>query len=263
MEEKELAPDGAFCITQTTQEYLDSVIDLEIELSEKLNLLAPEDKLRFIKQEATTSFSNYYEVAKFTKDVRIEAAQNIKEANKLDPNYIPIERFTTEMGVDGMVHIIRDKGTVEDAYNVVAEKHNKGLDSLKEMSTKEHYNRHEIIESTEKLLPAEIIKVKGKGLMTMIDKPTTINSMFDNTYITMQVLGELDTLRNRVNELEVRQTITETRVDQIGETLGLTGCNKEIAVKLKLLGLTHKEIAKELGVVPKTITRWLKKTTKH
>jgi hypothetical protein len=257
MEEKELAPSGAFCITQTTQEYLDSVIDLEIELSEKLNLLAPEDKLRFIKQEAATSFSNYYEVAKFSKDFRIEAAQNIKEANKLDPDYVPIERFTTEMGVDGMVHIIRDKGTVEDAYNVVAEKHNKGLNSLKEMSTKEHYNRHEIIESTEKLLPAEITKIADEGLYSMITSKTTINSMFDNTYTTMKILGELDSLRSRVSELEMRQTITEFRLDNLGAELSITDANKVAALKLKADGYNNTQIAKKLGVRRETVSRWI------
>lgn len=258
MEEKELAPDGAFCTAQTTQEYLEQAIEIEIEISEKFSLLTPEDKLRILKQETVTSFNNYHEAAKYSKEIRVDSAKNIKEAKKLDPTYVPIERFTTEMGVDGMVHIIRDKGTVDEAYVVVADKHNKQLDDLKEMSTREHYNRLQIIETTEKLLPQEMTKITEEGLHSMLTDKTTINSMFDNTYTTMKILGELDTLRSRVNELEVRQTITEARVDKIGETLGITDCNKQIAIKLKLKGLTNKEIAKELGVVPKTITRWLK-----
>jgi hypothetical protein len=251
---KELAPDGAFCIEQSIQEYLDRELEAEIELTAKISELSKETRLRFLEEQTVNTLETYSEAVMFGKEIRIATANK----KKSEPDYTPPDRFTTEMGVDGMVHIIRDKGTVEEAYTLVAELHNKDIISLKEVATKEHYNRTQILEETTKVVPTEISKVKGEGLMTMLDKPTTINSMFDNTYITMKVLGELDSLRSRVSELEVRQAITETKVEKIGEHLGITDTNKQVAIKLKLLGMTNKEIAKELGVVPKTITRWLK-----
>lgn len=256
MTQKELAPNGAFCIEQTTQEYLESVIDTEIAVSELLQKVNKEDQIRISTKLLSDSCITYSEAANATKEVRIAVAQS----RQRDPNYTPPDRFTTEMGVDGMVHIIRDKGTVEEAYNVVAEKHNKDVTSLIEVASKEHYNRGHIIEETSKVVPEQISKVREEGLMTMLDKPTTINSMFGNTYITMKVLGELDHLRSRVSELEVRQTITEARVDQLGETLGLTGCNKEIAIKLKALGMSNTAIAKQLNVRRETVSRWLSRS---
>lgn len=255
MEDKELAPEGASCII-STQEYLDRLLDIEIEISEKLSLLDTEDRQRILKQESITSFDTYTSAAKYGKEVRIGVAQNIKEQNKLDPTYQPIERFTTEMGVDGMVHIIRDKGTVAEAYSLVADKHNKEIVDLKEMSTREHYNRLEIIEKTEEVLPKEISKISQEGLYSMIKDKTTINSMFDNTYTTMKILGELDMLRERVNKLEMRQTITEGRLDSLG--VNTVDTNKSLALKLKAMGYNNSKIALEIGVRRETVSRWLR-----
>ena len=257
MEDKELAPEGASCII-STQEYLDRLLDIEIDISEKLNLLATEDKQRILTQEIITTYDTYSGAAKHGKEVRIGVAQNIKELNKLDPNYKPIERFTSEMGVDGMVHIIRDKGTVDVAYSLVAGKHNKEVVDLKEMSTKEHYNRLEIIEKTEEVLPKEISKISDEGLYSMIKDKTTINSMFDNTYTTMKILGELDMLRERVSKLEMRQTITDTKVSLIESKIEGISSDKLAAISLKKMGHSNVKIAKELRVSTKTVSRWLK-----
>lgn len=256
MEDNKLAPDGASCIS--TQEYLDQILDAEISIAEQLSLLPVEDRQRILKQELVSILETYPEAAKVSKDIRVEAAQNIKAAKEQDPNYKPIERFTTEMGVDGMVHIIRDKGTVEEAYSLVAGKHNKPLTDLQEMSTREHYNRHEIIEMTERVVPAQMSKISEKGLYTMITGKTTINSMFDNTYTTMQILGELDYLRREVAELKIRQTVTETKVNAIESMSEIPKANKLAAINLKKMGYSNVRIAQELKVSTKTISRWLK-----
>lgn len=255
MEDNELAPEGASCII-STQEYLDKVLDIEIGISEKLSELSNEDKQRILLQELVPTFDTYSDAARLSKDMRIQAAQSIKEIRKLDPNYKPIERFTTEMGVDGMVHIIRDKGTVDEAYMIVSYKHNKDLEDLKEMSEREHYNRHEIIKSTEKVLPKEIRKITDEGLYPMIVSKTTINSMFDNTYTTMKILGELDVLRERVSKLELRQTITEDRLDNLGSSN--LESKRTLALKLKAMGYNNSKIAESVGVRRETVSRWLK-----
>lgn len=256
MDDNELAPQGASCFT-STQEYLDKVLDIEIDIAEKLNQLSIEDQQRILTQGLIPTFTSYSDAARVTKEVRIQAAQSIKETKKLDPNYKPIERFTTEMGVDGMVHIIRDKGTPDEAYLVVSHKHNKSLDDLKEMSEREHYNRHEIVQTTEKFLPQEISRISDEGLYPMLVGKTTINSMFDNTYTTMKILGELDELRDRVNRLELRQAITENRLDNLGVE------NKEskrvLALKLKAMGYNNTKIAEAIGVRRETVSRWINK----
>lgn len=257
MEDKELAPDGASCVI-STQEYLDNLLDVEISIDEKLNALTNEDQQRILLQKLIPTYDTYSGVARASKELRIGVAQNIKEHNKLDPNYKPIERFTTEMGVDGMVHIIRDKGTVDEAYLLVADKHNKPLIDLKEMSTREHYNRHEIIETTEKIIPEQISRITEEGLYPMITNKTTINSMFDNTYTTMKILGELDTLRERVDKLEMRQTIIDTKVNLLESSIEGLNSDKVAAINLKKMGYSNVKIAKELKVSTKTVGRWLK-----
>jgi hypothetical protein len=265
MSENTKDPFGSFCVgvEKTTQQYLDEMLDLELGITEGLGKLSREDKLRIIKDCAIEELSSYKEVAEYTKDMRIQAAQNIKEANMSNPNYIPPERFTVDMGVDGMVHIIRDSGTVEDAYIVVSEKHNKEVDYLKEMATKEHYNRQEIVSTTAEQIPQHISKIQDMGLYSMLTDKTTINSMFNNTYTTMKILGEIDTLRKKVVELEARQVISETRLDRIGVQLGIEDDDKILALKLKAQGMNNTQIAKELGVRRETVSRWLSKKKTH
>jgi len=254
-------PSGSFCAVKekTTQDYLDEMLDIEFGISEGLSKLPREDKLRILKDCVVGELDTFPQVVQYTKDLRIQAAQNIKEINMSNPDYIIPERFTVDMGVDGMVHIIRDSGTVEEAYNVVSEKHNKEVDHLKAMAIKEHYNRQEIVVTTTQKLPNEVGKIQEVGLYSMLTDKTTINSMFNNTYTTMRILGEIDSLRSKVDELESRQTISETRLDMIGEHLGLEGSNKLIAAKLKAKGLNNRQIADELGVRRETVSRWLNK----
>jgi hypothetical protein len=261
MSDKEDAPNGAICYGEiSTAEQLEQILNAQFEIESALSRIPDNEGISILQSAIVDKLSlqKYNTTIKVSKDINISVARIQRYENSKDPDYVAPERFTTEMGVDGMVHLIRDKGTVQGAYNVVAEKHNKDILNLKSIATKEHYNRTQIIDQTSLVVPDQISKVVEEGLLNMLDKPTTINSMYVNTYTTMKILGELDELRNKVNQLEIRQAITETRVDHIGDHLGISSSsNKEIAVKLKLLGHSNTEIARELGVRRETVSRWL------
>ena len=245
---------------------LEAELDAEIKIAEALQVLSPEQRTRIGSSIVAENLTTYPQAAATTKDILISFASSKKELNKKDPDYIEPERFSVEMGVDGMVHILRDKGTVEGAYSVVAEKHNKELSTLKTFATKEHYNRSQIIDRTTETIPIEISKIREIGFMTMIEKPTTINSMFDNTYTVMMVLGELYTLREEMRQMKVRQTATEIRVGMLEGSLSPDkSCRQALKVEIKRLlkegSLTRKEISQSLGVSVRTIANYYKELT--
>jgi hypothetical protein len=261
MSDKEDAPNGAICYGEiSTAEQLEQILNAQFEIESALSRIPDNEGISILQSAIVDKLSlqKYNTTVKVSKDINISVARIQRYENSKDPDYVAPERFTTEMGVDGMVHLIRDKGTVQGAYNVVAEKHNKDILNLKSIATKEHYNRTQILDQTSLVVPDQISKVVEEGLLNMLDKPTTINSMYVNTYTTMKILGELDALRSKVHELEARQSVTEARVEKIGEHLRLDEANKLAAFRLKAKGYSNKDIAKQLNVVPKTVSRWIK-----
>lgn len=206
-------------------------------------------------QEISSNLT-YRDAKSLAKSLEIAVAQNISSKD----DYVPPQRFETEWGVDGMVVMIDKNISPAQAYEHIAEKYNKPLELVEELSGKRIYTQREILDELDNhvKVKTKINKLKRKRLYKKRElvKSATPNDMFNNTYDSMLIWAEIDSMKKEITSLKKAQAVTEVRIDALESNSNPTLDNKSLAKSLFSKGFTQKEIADTLGVTPRTVRNW-------
>ncbi len=206
-------------------------------------------------QEVSPSLT-YRDAKALSKSIEVTVAQNISSGD----DYTPPQRFEVEWGVDGMVAMIDKNVSPAQAYEHIAEKYNKPLELVEELSTQRIYTQQAILDEvdTNTKVKTKLNKLKRKRLYKKreLSKSATPNEMFNNTYDNMLIWSEIDNMKKEIITLKKAQAVTEVRIDVLEGKSTQVLDNKSLAKSLFSKGFTQKEIADTLGVTPRTVRNW-------
>jgi len=170
-------------------------------------------------------------------------------------------KFDSTMLHDAISYQLEYEAAPKDVYLYVQEVYKKDDEWMKKA-------KHSDLSSTTRSEVAKVIAKQGQAALVKISElglsiPTTIrdnktpSKAIRKIDAYLSLADEVDKLKEKVSNLEDRQTISEMRIDYlIGD--GVLQPNKQIALDLKKQGLAKKEISVRLGVSVRTISRWFK-----
>jgi len=172
-------------------------------------------------------------------------------------------RFDDTMLMDALSYQLTNESIPADVYSYVQEVYNKDDDWMK-------VARHSpLTEKVVKKVSVELFKTdyeivdkakeKGLSIKDAIRKGKTPSQQIRSVHKHITLSDRVDALEAKVAELDFRQTVSEMKVEQIGNHLSLQlDPNRVLAIKLKQAGYTQKEISIELGVTTRTLRNWFK-----
>lgn len=172
-------------------------------------------------------------------------------------------RFDNAMMFDAISFQLENKAIPVEVFQYVQDLHQKDDDWMR-------VAKHTKLKDSDRSdLAREVVKCNFKVIDSVKEKGISIKDAINNgktptqqirtisKYISLS--DRVDMLEKQVSQINLRQTLTECRLERIeGEILNP---NKVVALKLKAEGKTNKEIAKLLGISTKTVGRWFKKET--
>lgn len=258
MEDENISPEGALVVdfTPTGDISLDTLALSNIK-QQLADLYGKDYLLHSAQQDIVEHTSSFREYKQLETETQMLVASNIQ----CQEGYVPKEKFTTEMLVTGMVDIIENKSDVDTAFATVAKEYNKPEEFIIENKNNRIYNQKEVVSTVKVKAKRKVRQLKKHNLFDedTLMKSSTSNQLFDNTYRDMLILGEIDSLKERVSNLELRVTLTESGLDSINKVLGIKqNEQKLLSIRLKELGYTQQEISEKLGVSTRTIRNWWK-----
>lgn len=261
MTQKELAPNGAFCIEQTTQEYLDSQLDYFID-GKKQDSVDKQEVMRQIRQVAAEAGLSIREINALSCAIVADS----KERHILSDDYNPEFKWTVGMSVAGLNHMMETSCSAEEALQYVKTMHHKDDSWLKNTRNKPLPRKVRTeavreIEDTNKEKIRHLKKVshyKKKNLlkattpsrqMNQLEEVITIADRVDKLESITQEQGEeIISLKSEIHELQLRMQISEQNIKLIGDTVNVKTIDlKEQAMKLKDT-YTIEQIAQILGL---------------
>jgi len=261
MEEKELAPDGAFCITQTTQEYLDKQLDDNIN-----DNIAAKPTI----QETIEYVRGFVDMSKLSiRETNALIGAIISDSKTRHVNsedYNPEFKWTVNMSVDGLNYMLETGCSAEDALQHVKTVHDKDDFWLKQtrnkpMSRKVRTESIRVVEEVNKETVKRLKKsshYKKKSLlkattpsrqMTQMEEVITIADRVDRLESLAEQQGcEILSLRSEIHELQMRVQLSELNIKTLGDTLDIKTIDmREEVMKLKDT-CTIEQIAQILGI---------------
>lgn len=220
-------------------------------LSTKIDILTPA-----LVNENSTYKDLHIVTTKITDSLRKQV--HTSQSDTLKP------RFDSTMMFDALSYQLENKAIPVEVFQYVQDLHNKDDEWMK-------VAKHTKLKDTERSSVArQVIKCEFPVVGIVEDKGMSVKEAINNgktptqqirtisKYISLS--DRVDMLENKVKEIDLRQVITECRLDSL--EYQISNPQKQIAIKLKLEGRTNKDIAKTLGVNVKTVGRWLKKDNK-
>lgn len=204
----------------------------------------------------------YPQAKSVSKQLETKVAMTISSAD----DYVPPQRFEAEWGVDGMVAIISKSMTPKKAYEYIAEKHDKPLEVVDSLSSQDFFSQSEILAVIDNHpeTKTKVNKLKRKRLYrkNTLSKLSTPNELFSNTYDSMLLWAEIDSMKNEIKELRKSQEDTNIRVTALENKVTPSVLNKadkkRIAKEMYYQeGVKQKVIASILGVSLRTVKYWL------
>jgi hypothetical protein len=261
MTQKELAPDGAFCIEQTTQEYLENQLDYYIE-GKKQDSVNKQEAMRQIRQVAADAGFTVRE----TNALSCAIVSDSKARYVMSDEYNPEFKWTIGMSVAGLNHMMETSCSAEEALQYVKTIHEKDDFWLKSTRNKP-LTRKVITESVREVEATNEEKIrhlkkvshyKKKSLlkattpsrqMNQLEEVITIADRVDKLESITQKQGdEIISLKSEIHELQLRMQISEQNIRTIGDTVNVKTIDlKEQAMKLKDT-YTIEQIAQILGL---------------
>jgi hypothetical protein len=203
-----------------------------------------------------TTYKDLYSIKKevdekLTKKVHKHQAVNLKP------------RFDNSMMYDALNYQLENKATPVEVFQYVQDLYNMDTEWLKEAkhTTLREEDRKEVAKAVINNNPEVVQEISDKGLSV---KEAIVNGRSPTRQIRkvsdyISLSDRVDLLESKVKEIDLRQTITECRLESLENQ---TNPQKQIALKLKLEGKTQREIAEILDLNIRTIGRWLKKDNK-
>lgn len=219
----------------------------------------------FITQSFLNTISSeitYPQAKSLSRQLESKVAATISSAD----DYVPPQRFEAEWGVDGMVAIISKSMSPEKAYEYIAQKHDKPLELVDSLSSKDFYVQKEILDviDTHPDTKTKVNKLKRKRLYrkNTLAKLATPNELFNNTYDNMLLWAEIDSMKKEIKELRKLQEETNVRVtaleNKVTPSVLSKADKKGIAKEMYYQeGAKQKVIASTLGVSLRTVKYWL------
>lgn len=257
--EDNIAPDGAFSVEgySLTGDLLEDKLTLSIMNSRFAELHGRKQAKQVGKQTLIEYTDSYKECIADQKIISKEISENIQYNN---PEYEKKFRFSTEVLGDAMIHIIDTCSEVADSISHVSAQHNIPEQKLIDAKHLRIFNQNKVIDIVEHNRGGILENLSEDRLYdrNRLAKSSTANQMLSNTYDMMKIYGELDSLRQEVMLLKMETKSIKDQVEYISDFLHITTEPKHMeAFKLKQKGMKHKQIATELGVSTKTVSRWL------
>lgn len=261
MIDNEIAPDGAFCIT-------DSLSPEELLIREQLNLrygttASKSDKIDDIVYQISTSELEHKEAHIIHKKANKELGIKRREITGKEDH-----KYTTQMGVDGVNYMLDTKENPSKTLEYVRNKHDKTLEWLSHIRGKKFYTQVDIINRVEEQRRDIIEKLKSNGtyIKTTLTNAETPVQQLKHLHHTITMSDRLDMLEYRqqqtdikLAEYETRLTLAEHNISSIDNKIGISKAEKkQLAFNLKQDGMTYSEISSQLGVSVRTIKYWMK-----
>lgn len=220
-------------------------------LSAKIDIITP-----VLVNENSTYKDLHIVTTKITDSLRKQV--HTTQSDTLKP------RFDSTMMFDALSYQLENKAIPVEVFQYVQDLYNKDDDWMK-------VAKHTKLRDAERgVVAKEVVKCNFPVVIQVGDKGMSIKEAINNgktptqqirtisKYITLS--DRVDTLEEKVKEIDLRQVITECRLDSL--EYQISNPQKQIAIKLKLEGNTNKDIAQTLGVNVKTVGRWLKRDNK-
>lgn len=257
MEDENISPDGALVVDTNiiTGDISTDTLTLSRIKQQLLDLYGKDYVLSSAQQDIIDNTESFREYKQLEASTQMLVASNIRGQE----GYVEKERFTTDMLVTGMVDIIQNNSDVATAFATVAKEHNTTDEFILENKNKRIYNQRDVVSKVKVKSKKRVRQLKKHNLFDEdnLMKSSTSNQLFDNTYRDMLILGEIDALKERVSNLELRVTLTESGLDSITKALGIKHNEQlELSLKLKQLGYTQQEISNQIGVSTRTLRKW-------
>lgn len=231
----------------------------EKEIIEYLKTL-PDDKFRSMVAEVYIKEGETIQQQQTKKNRMLSTIDNhiYKEH---DGTFKP--RFDTTMLYDALSYQLANEAPPIQVFEYVQEVYNKDDDWMK-VAKHTQISDKSIKEVTKELFKesydiVDRAKENGLSIKDVVRKSKTPSQQIRGIHKHITLSDRVDALEAKVAELDIRQKISEMKVDQIENQLSLQiDPNRAIAIRLKLEGYSQKEISEELGVTTRTLRNWFK-----
>lgn len=257
---KELAPDGAFCIEQNTQEYLDKQLDMM--LADTSSDISTKDKIEMARLYVDGLGLNIRETNALVTAVVSDSKVRYVNSEEYNPEY----KWTTPMSVAGLNYMLETSCSAEQALQHVKNVYEK--DDLwltntrnKPLPKKVRVNSINSVEGDNKVKIKHLKTVshyKKKKLLSATTPSRQMNEMQEVITVADRVDrlenlakeqgDEILELRSELHDLKFRVELSEHNIKTIGEVMEIKTINLKDEVMLLKDKYTIEQIAQILNI---------------
>lgn len=258
------APSGAFCVDDAEPLSVEELQQRAILNQRYIETSTKKEKIEDIKNQTVNSGLD-------GRAVNVLHQQTYTELGKISREISGKEhhKYTTQMGVVGVLYMIENKATTDQTLEYVKNHHQKSSDWLSDVRNKKFYTQAEITRIVEEKKQEYISKLKGQNLYNktfLSTSGTTPIQHLDRVQHLITVSDRLDQMEERLVKVEIENLEFRTRLQLVEENISTIDNCLEISKKGKLIqcralmeeGYKQREISKILGVHINTVKGYYK-----
>lgn len=250
MSDKEDAPNGAISVGEiSTEHYLESMLDSSISNTTEVTTDIPvREKIAFLRGLASEMNLNIRETNALISVLTSDSIQKYVNSDEYDPRF----KWTAEMSVDGISHMIETRCSTEEALHYVKTKHEKddlwlgetrnktiprkirvtSIDTIEEV----HSDTIDYLKEVAQYRRRKLLKARSpSSQFNEISDVITVADRVDELYNIVQEQGnEISDLKSEMSELRIRVQISEQNIKLVGDATNVKTINlKDEVLKLK------------------------------